>query len=119
MDGSPEAKSALTAITKWTKQTDEASVSLISSEFGYSIKNVIVIGEVPGSDMMKMLQQDWGMTNSLAEKFYKYFGKVFVELLGHWWRHLHQQASVGQPHKEGGKVRPLCGHDCPGAAFVV
>ena len=32
--------------------------------------------------MMKMLQQDWGMTNSLAEKFYKYLPKVFVELLG-------------------------------------
>ena len=38
MDGSPEAKSAPTAITKWTKQTDEASVILISSEFGYPFR---------------------------------------------------------------------------------
>ena len=85
-DGSPEAKSALTAITKWTKQTDQTSVILISSEFGYpfrlmdngldlhAIKKVIVIGEVPEADMMKMLQEEWGMTNSLAEKFYEYFG---------------------------------------------
>ena len=85
-DGSPEAKSALTAITKWTKQTDQASVILISSEFGYpfrlmdngldllAIKKVIVIGEVPEADMMKMLQEEWGMAESLAEKFYEYFG---------------------------------------------
>ena len=39
-----------------------------------TIKNVIVIGEVPESDMMKMLQQDRGIANSLAERFYKYFG---------------------------------------------
>ena len=85
-DGSPEANSALTAITKWTKQTDQASVILISSEFGYpfrlmdngldlrDIKKVIVIGEVPEADMMKMLQEEWGMTKSLAEKFCEYFG---------------------------------------------
>ena len=85
-DGSPEANSALTAITKWTKQTDQASVILISSEFGYpfrlmdngldlgAIKKVIVIGEVPEADMMKMLQEEWGMTKSLAEKFCEYFG---------------------------------------------
>ena len=85
-DGSPEANSALTAITKWTKQTDQASVILISSEFGYpfrlmdnglklpTIKKVIVIGEVPEADMMKMLQEEWGMTKSLAEKLYEYFG---------------------------------------------
>ena len=39
-----------------------------------AIKKVIVIGEVPEADMMKMLQEEWGMTNSLAEKFYEYFG---------------------------------------------
>ena len=35
---------------------------------------MIVIGEVPESDMLKMLQEDWGMTKSLAKKFYEYFG---------------------------------------------
>ena len=85
-DGSAEANSALAAITRWTKETDQASVILISSEFGYpfrllenglnlrTIKKVIVIGEVPEADMMKMLQEEWGMTNSLAKKFYEYFG---------------------------------------------
>ena len=85
-DGSAEGKSAIAAITKWTKETDQASVILISSEFGYpfrlldnglklpTIKRVIVIGEVPEADMMKMLQEEWGMTKSLAEKFYEYFG---------------------------------------------
>ena len=85
-DGSAEGKSAIAAITKWTKETDQASVILISSEFGYpfrlldnglklpTIKRVIVIGEVPEADMMKMLQEEWGMTKSLAEKSYEYFG---------------------------------------------
>ena len=85
-DGSAEADSALAAITRWTKETDQASVILISSEFGYpfrlldnglklpTIKKVIVIGEVLEADMMKMLQEEWGMTKSLAEKFYEYFG---------------------------------------------
>ena len=85
-DGSAEAYSALAAITRWTKETDQASVILISSEFGYpfrlrdnglklpTIKKVIVIGEVPEADMMKMLQEEWGMTKSLAEKLYEYFG---------------------------------------------
>ena len=84
-DGSAEGKSAIAAVTKWTKETDQASVILISSEFGYpfrllhnglnlkTIKEVIVIGEVPEADMMKMLQEEC-MTNSLAEKFYEYFG---------------------------------------------
>ena len=39
-----------------------------------AVKKVIVIGEVPEADMMKMLQEEWGMTKSLAEKFYEYFG---------------------------------------------
>lgn len=59
---------------------------LISSEFDYpsrfitnglapgTISKVVVIGEVPESDMLKMLQEEWGMAESLAEKFYKYFG---------------------------------------------
>ena len=38
------------------------------------IGNMILIGEVPESDMLKMLQEDWGMTKSLAKKFYEYFG---------------------------------------------
>ena len=66
-DGSAEGKSAVAAVAKWTKETDQASVILISSEFGYpfrllenglklpNIKKVIVIGEVPEADMMKML----------------------------------------------------------------
>ena len=65
-----EAKSALSAITKWTKQHMLSSVILISSQFGYpfrlqaagldlrDIGRVIVIGEVPKSDMLKMLQDD-------------------------------------------------------------
>ncbi|CAJ1373064.1 unnamed protein product [Effrenium voratum] len=85
-DGSAAAKSALQAITKWTKQTGQASVMMISSEFGYpfrllanglalsTIGRVIVIGEVPKYDMLKMLQEDWGMDADLANIFYKYFG---------------------------------------------
>ena len=85
-DGSAEGKLAIAAVTKWTKETDQASVTLISSEFGYpfrlldnglkldNIKKVIVIGEVPEADMLKMLQEEWGMAESLAEKFYEYFG---------------------------------------------
>lgn len=81
-----EAKSALAAITKWTKQDMLSSVVLISSEFGYpfrlqaagldlrDIGKVIVIGEVPKSDMLKMLKDDWGMDKDLAEMFYEYFG---------------------------------------------
>ena len=86
VDGSAEAISALAAITNWTKQANQASVMLISSKFDYqfrlmanglspgTISKVVVIGEVPESDMLKMLQEDWGMAESLAEKFYKYFG---------------------------------------------
>ena len=80
------AKSALTAITKWTKQTNLASVMLISSDFDYpfrllaggldlsTISKVIVIGEVPEVPMLKMLTDDWGMDTDLAEMFYNYFG---------------------------------------------
>ena len=81
-----EAKSALAAITKWTKQDKLSSVVLISSEFAYpfrlqaagldlrDIGKVIVIGEVPESDMLKMLKDDWGMDEDVAEVFYNYFG---------------------------------------------
>eukprot|EP00438_Fugacium_kawagutii_P023100 Skav220083 [mRNA] locus=scaffold262:339405:340250:- [translate_table: standard] len=81
-----ESKSALSAITKWTKQDMLSSVILISSEFEYpfrlqaagldlrDIGRVIVIGEVPKPDMLKMLQDDWGMEKDLADKFYNYFG---------------------------------------------
>ena len=81
-----EAKSALAAITKSTKQDILSSVVLISSEFGYpfrlqaaglglrGIGKVIVLGEVPESDMLKMLKDDWGMDEDLAEMFYNYFG---------------------------------------------
>ena len=85
-DANAAAKSALQAITKWTKQTKQASVMLISAEFGYpfrlqaarldfsDIGKVIVIGEVPESDMLKMLKDDWGMDGVLADMFYNYFG---------------------------------------------
>ena len=85
-DANAAAKSALQAITKWTKQTKQASVMLISSEFGYpfrlqaarldfrDIGKIIVIGEVPESDMLKMLKDDWGMDGDLADMFYNYFG---------------------------------------------
>ena len=85
-DGSATARSAIQAITKWTKQTGQASVTMISSEFGYpfrllanglalsTIGQVIVIGEVPDGEMLKMLQVDWGMDEDLAKIFYKYFG---------------------------------------------
>ena len=85
-----EAKSALAAITKWTKQDMLSSVVLISSEFGYpfrlqaagldlrDIGRVIVLGEVPESDMLKMLKDDWGMDEDLAEMFYNYFGGIFT-----------------------------------------
>ena len=80
------AKATVAAITCWTKEKKLSSVVLVSSEFAYpfslqaagldlrDIGNVIVIGEVPESDMLKMLQEDWGMTKSLAKKFYEYFG---------------------------------------------
>ncbi|CAJ1349024.1 unnamed protein product, partial [Effrenium voratum] len=38
------------------------------------IGRVIVIGEVPKYDMLKMLQHDWGMDENLAKIFYTYFG---------------------------------------------
>ena len=85
-DGSVVAGSALPALTKWTKETSQASVILVSSEFGYpfrlaasglalsTIGKIIIIGEVPESDMLKMLKDDWGMDTDLAEMFYNYFG---------------------------------------------
>ena len=85
-DGRGPAGSALQAITKWTKQSSRASVILISSEFGYpfrlsanglalsSIQQLLVIGEVPQSDMRKMLKDDWGMDEDLSNMFYDYFG---------------------------------------------
>ncbi|CAK9000439.1 unnamed protein product, partial [Durusdinium trenchii] len=66
--------------------TSQASVILVSSEFGYpfrlvasglalsTIGQVIIIGEVPESDMLKMLKDDWSMDEDLAEMFYNYFG---------------------------------------------
>ena len=80
------AKAALSAITKWTKETTQASIMLISSEFGYpfrlmeceldlrTIGKVIVIGEVPKDDMLQMLTSDWGMDDGLANLFHDYFG---------------------------------------------
>ena len=85
-DGSVVAGLALQALTKWTKETSQASVMLVSSEFGYpfrlaasglalsTIGQVIIIGEVPESDMLKMLKDDWSMDEDLAEMFYNYFG---------------------------------------------
>eukprot|EP00439_Symbiodinium_sp_Y106_P053707 s2888_g7.t1 len=81
-----EARSALAAITAWTKQDKQTSVVLISSEFAYpfrlqatgldlrDIGRVIVIDEVPEPEMLKMLQKDWGMDEGLAKLFYEYFG---------------------------------------------
>ncbi|CAK9052561.1 Uncharacterized protein SCF082_LOCUS28743 [Durusdinium trenchii] len=83
---SREVKSALAAMTQWTKQGMLSSIVLISSEFGYpfrlqaagldlrNIGNIIIIGEVPQSDMKKMLKDNWGMDTDLAEMFYNYFG---------------------------------------------
>ena len=80
------AKAALAAITKWTKQTHEASFMLISSQFDYpslldecglhfgTIGRVIIIGEVPESEMLEMLEERWGMEKELAQLFYAYFG---------------------------------------------
>ncbi|CAE7246997.1 pgl [Symbiodinium sp. CCMP2456] len=85
-DGRGLAGSALQAITKWTKQTPRASVTMISSEFSYpfrllanglalsSIQQLLVIGEVPQSDMKKMLKDDWGMDEDLSKMFYDIFG---------------------------------------------
>ncbi|CAE7713954.1 pgl [Symbiodinium sp. CCMP2592] len=85
-DGRALAGSALQAITKWTKQTPRASVTMISSEFSYpfrllanglalsSIQQLLVIGEVPQSDMKKMLKDDWGMDEDLSKMFYDIFG---------------------------------------------
>ena len=85
-DGSVAARSALRAITRWTKETSQASVIMVSSDLGYpfrlqangldlsTIGRVIVIGEVPEVDMLKMLKDDWGMDKDLAEMFYNYFG---------------------------------------------
>ena len=85
-DGSVVARSALRVITRWTKETSQASVIMVSSELGYpfrllangldlsTIGRVIVIGEVPEVDMLKMLKDDWGMDEDLAEMFYNYFG---------------------------------------------
>ena len=59
---------------------------MISSEFSYpfrllanglalsSIQQLLVIGEVPQSDMKKMLKDDWGMDEDLSKMFYDYFG---------------------------------------------
>ena len=81
-----EAKSALAAITAWTKEHKLTSVMLISSEFAYpfrlqatgldlrDITKTIVIGEVPEPDMLTMLQEDWGMKLNLAKRFHKYYG---------------------------------------------
>ena len=38
------------------------------------IGKVIVLGEMPESDMLKMLKDDWGMDEDLADMFYNYFG---------------------------------------------
>ena len=58
----------------------------IFKEFGYlfrlqaagldlrHIGKVIIIGEVPKVNMLKMLKDDWGMDKDLAEMFYNYFG---------------------------------------------
>eukprot|EP00438_Fugacium_kawagutii_P035208 Skav204742 [mRNA] locus=scaffold1854:246588:248051:+ [translate_table: standard] len=85
-EGSFAAKSALRAITRWTNETSQASVIMVSSDFGYpfrllangldlsTIGRVVVIGEVPESDMLKMLKDDWGMDKDLADMFYNYFG---------------------------------------------
>ena len=37
------------------------------------IGKIIIIGEVLKSDMLKMLKDDWGMEEDLAEMFYNYF----------------------------------------------
>ena len=85
-DGSVAARSALRAITRWTKETSQASVIMVSSELGYpfrllangldlsTIGQIMVIGEVPEVDMLKMLKDDCGMDEDLAEMFYNYFG---------------------------------------------
>ena len=39
-----------------------------------TIGKVIVIGEVPKDDMLRMLTSDWGMDDGLANMFYDYFG---------------------------------------------
>ena len=90
-DGSVVARSALRVITRWTKETSQASVIMVSSELGYpfrllangldlsTIGRVIVIGEVPEVDMLKMLKDDWGMDEDLAEMFYNYFcGDIYT-----------------------------------------
>ena len=53
-----EAKSPLSAITKWTKQDMLSRVILISSEFGYPFR------------LQAAVKDDWGMDKDLAEMFY-------------------------------------------------
>ena len=114
------AKTALATITKWTKQTKQASFMLISSEFGYPFRlmgckldlstcKVIVIGEVPKDDMLRMLTSDWGMDDDLAEVFYDYFGgDIFTTKL-----------ALDQLILRKGKFNPDAVVDCPGLPSCV
>ena len=72
------AKAALAQITRITKQSNQASVILISSEHGYpyklalaglnllDIKNVIIAPEVPPRFMYKLFVEKWQMGERLA-----------------------------------------------------
>lgn len=69
-----------------TKESREANVVLLSSDYGYpyrlqeaglnllNIQNVILISEVPRTVMIDMLTKEWKMGPELAEEFFKYFG---------------------------------------------
>ena len=85
-DEAKTAKRALAQITRYTKQSFQASVVLISSEHGYPFKlakaglnlddidNIIIAPEVPPNDMLRMLTDHWGMGPRLARLFVATYG---------------------------------------------
>lgn len=85
--GPPEAADqVLQFIVAATKQTNLASIVLITSDYTYpyrlresglktrDMQTVILAGEVPEAQMMDLLIEKWGMGPELAGEFFRFFG---------------------------------------------
>ncbi|CAE7482115.1 unnamed protein product, partial [Symbiodinium pilosum] len=80
------AMQALQYFVMLTKEQKQASVVFITSELGYpfrlqgcgmnlqDISNIVIVNEVPEADMLRLMMDEWGMSQDLAKEFFSYFG---------------------------------------------
>ena len=110
------AMQALQYFVMLTKEQKQASVVFITSELGYpfrlqgcgmnlqDISNIVIVNEVPEADMLRLMMDEWGMSQDLAKEFFSYFGGNIAVC----------SQAVQLLASKGSSFDPFCIVDCPG-----